>query len=147
MTAVCSKTTHSGRKQSPKLGEEQKPPNLPMRRDAKSVNYRKKPDAFHKLIYSFSLHFFYKLKTVSNSLKNIVPPYLHSICISLKGDALVTSCYYDTRGYNSTTLGGFAISDEMCVNYIHYYPATELEVCKSSISENSLYEYFLYMKK
>ncbi|XP_040169352.1 tyramine beta-hydroxylase [Anopheles arabiensis] len=64
----------------------------------------------------------------------------------LPGDALVTSCYYDTRGYNSTTLGGFAISDEMCVNYIHYYPATELEVCKSSISENSLYEYFLYMK-
>lgn len=26
------------------------------------------------------------------------------------------------------TLGGFAISDEMCVNYIHYYPNTRLEV-------------------
>ncbi|XP_050074506.1 tyramine beta-hydroxylase [Anopheles maculipalpis] len=65
----------------------------------------------------------------------------------LPGDALVTTCYYDTRGYKLPTLGGFSISDEMCVNYIHYYPATELEVCKSSISDNSLYNFFEYMKK
>lgn len=65
----------------------------------------------------------------------------------LPGDALVTTCYYDTRGYSVPTLGGFSISDEMCVNYIHYYPATELEVCKSSISEKSLHNFFEYMKK
>uniref|UniRef100_A0A182RVP1 DOMON domain-containing protein n=1 Tax=Anopheles funestus TaxID=62324 RepID=A0A182RVP1_ANOFN len=64
----------------------------------------------------------------------------------LPGDALVTTCYYDTRGYKTLTLGGFSISDEMCVNYIHYYPATALEVCKSSISEKSLHDYFDYMK-
>lgn len=31
----------------------------------------------------------------------------------LPGDALITTCYYDTRGYTNTTLGGFSISDEM----------------------------------
>ncbi|XP_062538904.1 tyramine beta-hydroxylase [Armigeres subalbatus] len=65
----------------------------------------------------------------------------------LPGDALMTTCYYDTRGYETATLGGFSISDEMCVNYIHYFPATELELCKSAISEKSLYNYFKYMKE
>lgn len=65
----------------------------------------------------------------------------------LPGDALVTTCYYDTRGYKNATLGGFSISDEMCVNYIHYYPSTKLEVCKSSISEQSLHDYFEYMRE
>lgn len=69
------------------------------------------------------------------------------ICFSLQGDALVTTCFYDTRGYTNTTLGGFSIRDEMCVNYIHYYPATKLEVCKSSVSEKTLHDYFKYMKK
>lgn len=63
------------------------------------------------------------------------------------GDALITTCYYDTRGYTNTTLGGFSISDEMCVNYIQYYPATQLEVCKSSVSEKTLEDYFFYMKR
>lgn len=58
----------------------------------------------------------------------------------------MTTCYYDTRGYDNATMGGFSIQDEMCVNYIHYYPATELEVCKSSVSEKTLTEYFDYMK-
>ncbi|XP_054744075.1 tyramine beta-hydroxylase [Anastrepha obliqua] len=65
----------------------------------------------------------------------------------LPGDALVTTCYYNTLGYENATLGGFSISDEMCVNYIHYYPATKLEVCKSSVSEETLENYFIYMKK
>ncbi|XP_055389701.1 tyramine beta-hydroxylase [Condylostylus longicornis] len=65
----------------------------------------------------------------------------------LPGDALVTTCYYNTEGYQNTTLGGFSISDEMCVNYIHYYPATNLEVCKSSVSEETLANYFIYMRK
>lgn len=65
----------------------------------------------------------------------------------LPGDALVTTCYYDTQGYKNATLGGFSIQDEMCVNYIHYYPATELELCKSSVSERTLEEYFEFMGK
>lgn len=58
---------------------------------------------------------------------------------------MVTTCYYDTEEYTNTTLGGFSISDEMCVNYIQYYPATKLEVCKSSVSEDNLAFFFNYM--
>ncbi|KAH8386946.1 hypothetical protein KR093_003733, partial [Drosophila rubida] len=65
----------------------------------------------------------------------------------LPGDALVTTCYYNTLADTNATLGGFSISDEMCVNYIHYYPATKLEVCKSSVSEETLENYFIYMKR
>lgn len=63
------------------------------------------------------------------------------------GDALVTTCYYDTQGYDNATMGGFSIQDEMCVNYIHYYPATNLELCKSSVSEETLKDYFKFMKE
>lgn len=58
----------------------------------------------------------------------------------------MTTCYYDTLAYTNTTLGGFSISDEMCVNYIQYYPATQLEVCKSTVSEKSLLNYFKYLR-
>lgn len=38
--------------------------------------------------------------------------------------------------------GGFGIMEEMCVNYIHYYPQTELELCKSAIDLGYLHRYF-----
>lgn len=63
---------------------------------------------------------------------------------TLQGDALITTCYYDMTEYKKPVLGGFSISDEMCVNYIQYYPATDLEVCKSSVSEETLRSYFQY---
>lgn len=44
------------------------------------------------------------------------------------------------------TLGGYGISDEMCVNYMHYYPASELELCKSSIGDYYLNEFFTKMR-
>ncbi|CAG7731030.1 unnamed protein product [Allacma fusca] len=64
----------------------------------------------------------------------------------LPGDVLLTTCEFDTVDRSEITLGGFAISDEMCVNYIHYYPRSKLEVCKSSISYKSLSDYFSFMK-
>ncbi|XP_043470851.1 tyramine beta-hydroxylase [Leptopilina heterotoma] len=63
----------------------------------------------------------------------------------LPGDSLITTCTYNTMTRNNITLGGFAISDEMCVNYVHYYPNTRLEVCKSAISDDALRTYFRYM--
>ncbi|XP_069676915.1 tyramine beta-hydroxylase [Periplaneta americana] len=63
----------------------------------------------------------------------------------LPGDALITTCWYKTTDRDNITLGGFAISDEMCVNYIHYYPKIDLEVCKSSISSESLQSYFRFL--
>nr|XP_012142347.1 PREDICTED: tyramine beta-hydroxylase [Megachile rotundata] len=65
----------------------------------------------------------------------------------LPGDSLITTCTYNTMDRKNITLGGFAISDEMCVNYIHYYPNARLEVCKSAISDDALRTYFRYMKE
>ncbi|XP_014472863.1 PREDICTED: tyramine beta-hydroxylase isoform X1 [Dinoponera quadriceps] len=65
----------------------------------------------------------------------------------LPGDSLITTCTYNTTDRDNVTLGGFAISDEMCVNYIHYYPNTRLEVCKSAISDDALKTYFRYVRE
>ena len=43
--------------------------------------------------------------------------------------------------------GGFSISDEMCVNYVHYYPLVDLEICKSSVTTKSLYHFFEFLKE
>lgn len=45
-------------------------------------------------------------------------------------------------GFFSLLQGGFGILEEMCVNYIHYYPKTELELCKSAVDDGSLQKYF-----
>ncbi|CAH1132464.1 unnamed protein product [Ceutorhynchus assimilis] len=65
----------------------------------------------------------------------------------LPGHVLITRCDYSTMNRKNMTFGGFSISDEMCVNYIHYYPRAPLEVCKSSISEQALKTFFNYMKE
>ncbi|XP_078044761.1 tyramine beta hydroxylase isoform X2 [Augochlora pura] len=65
----------------------------------------------------------------------------------LPGDSLITTCTYKTTGRKNVTVGGFAISDEMCVNYIHYYPNVRLEVCKSAISDDALRTYFRYLRE
>ncbi|KAF0876080.1 dopamine beta-hydroxylase [Crocuta crocuta] len=59
-----------------------------------------------------------------------------------QGDVLITSCTYNTEDRNLITLGGFAITEEMCVNYIHYYPLTQLELCKSTVDPGFLQKYF-----
>ena len=60
-----------------------------------------------------------------------------------QGDELITTCWYNTRGRKNATVGGFTFADEMCLNYIHYYPRTEsLEICKSAVDEDALNEYF-----
>ncbi|XP_044124184.1 dopamine beta-hydroxylase [Bufo gargarizans] len=60
----------------------------------------------------------------------------------LPGDLLVTRCTYNTEDRSKVTVGGFSITDEMCVNYIHYYPRTELEICKSHVDPEYLKKYF-----
>uniref|UniRef100_A0A667I418 Dopamine beta-hydroxylase n=1 Tax=Lynx canadensis TaxID=61383 RepID=A0A667I418_LYNCA len=58
------------------------------------------------------------------------------------GDVLVTSCTYNTEDRELATVGGFGILEEMCVNYVHYYPQTQLELCKSTVDPGFLREYF-----
>ncbi|KAI6244018.1 hypothetical protein M3Y99_00070700 [Aphelenchoides fujianensis] len=60
----------------------------------------------------------------------------------LPGDVLSTTCVYDTTERSNWTWGGYEIESEMCVNYIHFYPAAEVEVCKSAISNRTLDRFF-----
>ncbi|XP_030623764.1 dopamine beta-hydroxylase [Chanos chanos] len=60
----------------------------------------------------------------------------------LPGDVLVTKCTYNTEDRTKATVGGFGIMEEMCVNYVHYYPRTLLELCKSHVDLGYLQKYF-----
>ena len=76
-----------------------------------------------------------------------ISPLLRKILFS-KGDELVTTCWYDTRKKSNATVGGFTFEDEMCLNYIHYYPRTEdLEICKSSVDTRALNDYFQFLNE
>uniref|UniRef100_A0A673MRP8 Dopamine beta-hydroxylase n=1 Tax=Sinocyclocheilus rhinocerous TaxID=307959 RepID=A0A673MRP8_9TELE len=59
-----------------------------------------------------------------------------------QGDALVTKCTYNTEDRDKVTVGGFGIMEEMCINYVHYYPRTQLELCKSHVDTDYLQKYF-----
>ncbi|KAL0838663.1 hypothetical protein ABMA28_016736 [Loxostege sticticalis] len=72
---------------------------------------------------------------------------LHRPVKILPGDYLQTTCLYRTTDKINATIGGHAITDEMCVNYMHYYPATDLEVCKSAVSNAALEKYFEFEKR
>ncbi|XP_026762021.2 tyramine beta-hydroxylase [Galleria mellonella] len=72
---------------------------------------------------------------------------LHKPVQILPGDFLETTCLYNTEDKENATIGGHAITDEMCVNYIHYYPATDLEVCKSAVSNIALENYFKFEQR
>ncbi|XP_003795019.1 dopamine beta-hydroxylase [Otolemur garnettii] len=58
------------------------------------------------------------------------------------GDVLITNCTYNTEERQQATVGGLGIQEEMCVNYVHYYPRTELELCKSAVDAGFLQKYF-----
>merc|ERR1711884_423602 len=65
----------------------------------------------------------------------------------MPGDELVTTCWYSTLNKDSPVVGGFTFAEEMCVNYIHYYPrAKSLEICKSSVDGNILNDYFDFLR-
>eukprot|EP00058_Branchiostoma_floridae_P016323 XP_002601811.1 hypothetical protein BRAFLDRAFT_279157 [Branchiostoma floridae] len=48
-----------------------------------------------------------------------------------EGDELITECSYRTTNLNTFTFGGQASSEEMCQNYLQYYPRFKLEHCDS----------------
>ncbi|XP_034048172.1 dopamine beta-hydroxylase [Thalassophryne amazonica] len=63
------------------------------------------------------------------------------------GDILITKCTFNTEDRRNPTVGGFGIMEEMCVNYIHYYPRTQLELCKSHVDPGYLQKYFKLIKR
>ncbi len=56
----------------------------------------------------------------------------------------MTTCVFDTNSRNVPTMGGYGFTEEMCLNYVHYYPKVELEICKSSVDSDALDEYFKF---
>jgi dopamine beta-monooxygenase len=64
----------------------------------------------------------------------------------MPGDIVLHTCEYNTIERSRMTLGGYAITDEMCVNYLHYYPISKIEACKSSIKDEVLQEFFETLK-
>uniref|UniRef100_A0A8C6VZS4 Dopamine beta-hydroxylase n=1 Tax=Nothobranchius furzeri TaxID=105023 RepID=A0A8C6VZS4_NOTFU len=69
------------------------------------------------------------------------------VCVNLQGDVLITKCTYNTEDRSKPTVGGFGIMEEMCVNYIHYYPRTQLELCKSHVDPGFLQKYFNFINR
>nr|XP_039267528.1 dopamine beta-hydroxylase-like [Styela clava] len=69
--------------------------------------------------------------------------YVYPSIKVMSGDSLVTYCSYDTSNKANVTFSGLGLLDEMCVSYLHYFPLTSLEVCKSSTSTRSLAKFFL----
>ncbi|XP_048874512.1 dopamine beta-hydroxylase isoform X1 [Brienomyrus brachyistius] len=72
---------------------------------------------------------------------------LKKIVNVLPGDVLLTRCMYNTEERKRATVGGFGIMEEMCVNYVHYYPRTQLELCKSHVDPEYLQKYFSFINR
>ncbi|TRY63859.1 hypothetical protein TCAL_11840 [Tigriopus californicus] len=72
---------------------------------------------------------------------------LHDPVQVLPGDGLINRCWHNTMTRTNATLGGYGFRDEMCLNYIHYYPKIELEICKSSVDRTALEDYFRYLNE
>lgn len=64
-----------------------------------------------------------------------------------RGDMILHTCIYNTENRDNMTFGGYGISDEMCVNYMHYYPRSDLELCKTSVRDDALNGFFRMMKE
>ncbi|XP_077997834.1 DBH-like monooxygenase protein 1 [Glandiceps talaboti] len=49
------------------------------------------------------------------------------------GDHLILECTYNTASRTGLTYGGLGTKEEMCLNFLYYYPRIPLSKCQSSI--------------
>ncbi|EPB70272.1 copper type II ascorbate-dependent monooxygenase domain protein [Ancylostoma ceylanicum] len=72
-----------------------------------------------------------------------IRPYIHVMPVSSRADSenapLLIQLF---SGRCALDDGGYGIEDEMCVNYIYYFPASEVEVCKSAVDNTTLHNFF-----
>ncbi len=52
----------------------------------------------------------------------------------LPRDHLMFECVYNTTGRDRITRGGFSSGNEMCVMFLHYYPAARMAHCSSRLT-------------
>ncbi|XP_078700100.1 DBH-like monooxygenase protein 1 [Branchiostoma floridae x Branchiostoma belcheri] len=59
-----------------------------------------------------------------------------------EGDQLITECTYKTTDRTQTTFGGLSSREEMCLNFIQYYPRIKLARCYSWTDINQQATFF-----
>jgi len=52
--------------------------------------------------------------------------------VILPGDDIVTHCIYDTTSRTNITYAGYTTEDEMCLNFVLYYPKLDVKACLSN---------------
>lgn len=58
-------------------------------------------------------------------------------------DEIITTCKYNTQDRSKYTLGGLGTYDEMCLNFIWYYPRNEkLATCYQEVDFNEWLKFF-----
>ena len=52
--------------------------------------------------------------------------------VLLPGDELIFNCLYNTKSRSEFTHGGQSIQEEMCLNFLYYYPRMDIPNCGST---------------
>ncbi|XP_019633120.1 PREDICTED: DBH-like monooxygenase protein 1 homolog [Branchiostoma belcheri] len=68
--------------------------------------------------------------------------YLKPYVKLLPGDALVLECGYETKGRHNMTYGGRGTWEEMCMDFLLYYPKIDLDGCGSEPNAQDLAAFF-----
>ena len=53
------------------------------------------------------------------------------------GDQLILNCLYNTKDRDTFTLGGLSTQEEMCLNFMAYYPKIDMPSCVSTYQTSS----------
>ncbi|XP_064622631.1 DBH-like monooxygenase protein 1 homolog [Lineus longissimus] len=64
----------------------------------------------------------------------------------LPGDEIVTTCTYNTKHRKHMTYGGLSTKEEMCFNFVMYYPRIEMSKCLSTVFQWSDVEHYIAKK-
>ncbi|CAH1230127.1 MOXD1 [Branchiostoma lanceolatum] len=59
-----------------------------------------------------------------------------------EGDQLITKCTYKTTDRTQVTIGGLSTRQEMCLNFIQYYPRIKLGTCQTALDINQQATFF-----
>ncbi|EDV25401.1 uncharacterized protein TRIADDRAFT_55460 [Trichoplax adhaerens] len=68
--------------------------------------------------------------------------YLRNEVKIFPGDSFAVTCSYKTTNRNTTTIGGEATSDEMCLTNLFYYPKLPFSVCVTYTSPANLAPFY-----
>ncbi|EDV25400.1 uncharacterized protein TRIADDRAFT_55459 [Trichoplax adhaerens] len=59
----------------------------------------------------------------------------------MPGDTMSVTCVYKTKNRTKLTLGGLSTKEEMCLNYVFYYPKIDLSACSTQPAYEALGPY------